>query len=351
MASKGTSLATQDTRALLEKVCSSKTLPSVPVVAANILTLCKDPDVDFAKLGQMTSADPALVAKLLRMANSAFFASSHKVSSVNGAVVRMGLKVTRIAVLGFSLESEISGKVPEGFKIDRFWRHALTTACAARVIAETVCPAQRDECFSAGILQDIGMVALQCALPQEYSRVLVDHRRRPTEEIDDLERGLVGMTHTEVGSRLLQQWNLPEEIYVPIRYHRDLDQAAADGLPAPLIQVARTLDLSALVAALFQGEAKGITYRRVIETAQRHFGLGPEAVERMCWKIETMVRNTCELFQVNPRSMPAYDEIRVWATHEVARLAAELGQEAQTSRTAPTTAPRSCASSSRKAMS
>jgi diguanylate cyclase (GGDEF)-like protein len=83
------------------------------------------------------------------------------------------------------------------------------------------------------------------------------------------------------------------------------------------------------VAALFHGKAKGITYRRVIETAQHHFGLGPEAVEQMLGKIERVVRSTCELFQVDPRSMPAYEEIRVRATHEVGRLAAELGHEAQ----------------------
>ena len=329
MVSYGVSLETQDAHALLEKVCSSKTLPSVPVVAANILTLCKDPDVDFAKLGEMTSADPALVAKLLRMANSAFFASSHKVSSVNSAVVRMGLKVTRIAVLGFSLETEISGKVPEEFKIDRFWRHSLTTASAARVIAETICPAQRDECFSAGILQDIGMVALQCALPEEYLKVLVEHHLHPTVEIHEIERRLLGVTHTEVGSQLLRQWSLPEEVYAPVRYHHALDQATADGLPPELIQVARTLALGTMVAALFQGKAKGIAYRRVIDTAQRHFGLGPEAVERMFGKIEKGVRSTCDLFQVDPRSMPAYEEIRVRATHEVSRLAAELGQEAR----------------------
>jgi diguanylate cyclase (GGDEF)-like protein len=315
---------------LLEQVCSSKTLPSVPVVAANILTLCKDPDVDFAKLGEMASADAALVAKLLRMANSAFFAGSHKVTSVNAAVVRMGLKVTRIAVLGFSLEAEISRKVPEEFKFERFWRYSLTTASAAQVIAESVCPAQREECFSAGILQDMGMVALQCALPEEYPKVLVEHRLHPTLEIHDIERRLLGVAHPEVGSRLLQQWNLPEEVYAPIRYHHALDQAKAHGLSAELIQVTRTLVLGTLVAALFQGKAKGISYKRVIDMAQRHFGLGPEAVEEMFGKIENVVRSTCDLFQVDPRSMPAYEEIRVRATHELGRLAVELGQEART---------------------
>jgi diguanylate cyclase (GGDEF)-like protein len=332
MANCGTDLETQNAHALLEKVCSSKTLPSVPVVVANILTLCKDPNVDFAKLGEMTSADPALVAKLLRMANSAFFASPHKVSSVNAAVVRMGLKVTRIAVLGFSLETEISRKVPEEFNIERFWRHALTTASAAHVISETVCPAQGDECFSAGILQDIGMVALQCALPREYPKVLAEHRLHPTVEIHDIERRLLGVTHTEVGSRLLQLWNLPEEVYVPIRYHHALDQVMADGLPPELIHVARTLALGTLVAAFFQGKAKGVAYRRAGDAAQRHFGLGPEALERMFGKTEEVARSTCELFQVDPRSMPVYEETRVWATHEVARLSAELGQEVRSAK-------------------
>ncbi len=329
MATHEANRETPDAHALLEKVCSSKTLPTVPVVAANILTLCKDPDVDFAKLAKMTSADAALVAKLLRMANSAFFAGSQRVLSVNAAVVRMGLKVTRIAVLGFSLEAEINDKVPEEFKIDRFWRYSLTTASAARIIAETVCPAQRDECFSAGILQDIGMVALQCALPDEYAKVLAEHRLHPTVEIHDIEKRLLGVTHTEVGSRLLQQWSLPEEVYAPIRYHHALNQATSDGLSPELIQVARTLALGTLVAALFQGKTKGITYKRVIDTAHRQFGLEPEIVEQMFGKIETAVRSTCELFKVDPRSLPAYEEIRGRATHEVARLAAELGQEAR----------------------
>ena len=294
MANSGVDLEIQHAHALLEKVCSSKTLPSVPVVVANILTLCRDPEVNFAKLAEMTSANPALVAKLLRMANSAFFSGSHKVSSVDAAVVRMGLKVTRIAVLGFSLETEICGKVPQEFNIERFWRHALTTASAAHVISETVCPTQGDECFSAGILQDIGMVALQCALPREYPEVLAEHRRHPTAEIHDIERRLLGVTHTEVGSRLLQLWNLPEEVYAPIRYHHALDQAMADGLPPELIDVARTLALGTLVAAFFQGKAKGVAYRRVVQTAQRHFGLGPEAVEQMFGKIEKVARSICE---------------------------------------------------------
>ena len=101
---------------LLEQVLSSDSLPSVPVVAANVLALSRDPDVDFSRLEKMISADPALVAKLLRMGNSAYFGSHKKVTSINDAVVRMGLKVTRMTVLGFSLEADISPKVPESFR-------------------------------------------------------------------------------------------------------------------------------------------------------------------------------------------------------------------------------------------
>ncbi len=100
---------------LLERVLSSDSLPSVPVVAANVLTLSRDPDVDFSRLEKMMSADPALVAKLLRMSNSAYFGSHKKVTSINEAVVRIGLKITRMTVLSFSLEAEISPKIPESF--------------------------------------------------------------------------------------------------------------------------------------------------------------------------------------------------------------------------------------------
>jgi len=318
-----------EAQALLEKICASDTLPSVPVVAANILSLCQNPDVDFARLGAMASSDPVLVAKLLRMANSAFFGSSYRVFSVNAAVVRMGLKVTRMAVLGFGLETEISRKMPAQFKMDRFWRRSLTTATAARVIAENVRPAQRDESFSAGILQDIGIVALQCARPEAYLKILAERRLHPTVELHELERRALGVTHMEVGSRLLKQWKLPEEVYEPVRWHHDPHLAGADGLSPELLQVTRILMLSALVDELFHGKAKGVAQRRVLDTAQRDFRLGPEGVDGILKRTEKGVREACELFDVDPRTMPTYEQVRVRATQDVARLAAELGQEAQ----------------------
>ena len=329
METPGASPDEQSAKELLEKICASETLPSVPVVAANILALCQDADVDFSRLGAMASSDPVLVAKLLRMANSAFFGSSYRVFSVNAAVVRMGLKVMRMAVLGFGLETEISRKMPAQFKMDRFWRRSLTTAAAARVIAENVRPAQRDESFSAGILQDIGIVALQCARPEAYMKMLAERRLHPTVDLHEHEQRLVGVTHMEVGSRLLKQWKLPEEVYEPVRWHHDARLAAADGLSPELLQVTQILELSALVDDLFHGKAKDVAQRRVLETAQRDFRLGPEAVDRILKRTEQGVRETCELFNVDPRTTPFYEQVRVRATQDVARLAAELGQEAQ----------------------
>ena len=329
MPEKVDGLVTKAMEAVVDKVCSSDTLPSVPVVAANVLSLCKDPDVDFARLGAMVSADPALVAKMLRMANSPVFAGHTKVMTINDALVRMGIKVTRMTVLGFTLETEISKRMPKSFDIDRFWRHALTTATAARTVAERVCRQRRDEAFSSGILQDIGIVALQCAAPDAYEDVFAARRTDPNAELRELEMRIIGTTHEHVGSRLLQMWGLPEEVYEPVLYHHYPELAHAAGLSQVSVEVAELLHLATNMATLFNYNRKTEAHDSVFAFAKEKFGLEENVVEDMLGRIERGVRDTCDLFSLDPRSIASYSEVKVQAAQEVARLALELGQEKQ----------------------
>ena len=257
---------------LFKQVLSSDSLPVVPAVAANVLALSRDPDVNFSRLEEMISADPALVAKLLRMGNSAYFGSRKKVTSINEAVVRMGLKVTRMTVLSFCLEADISPKVPESFEIDRFWRHALTTAVGARTVAERIWPAKRDDAFAAGILQDIGMVALQCAMPELYAKVFEERRTHPTLRIEEIEQRVLGFTHARVGAELLRKWGIPEEVYGPVRFHHDPDGGAALGADPDTIRLARVLRLCSKISHFFYSRARGVI-------ASRDGRRGPGAIQ------------------------------------------------------------------------
>ncbi len=316
-------------QAFITRVCSSPTIPSVPAVAANVLALTKDPDVTFARLATAISADAAMVAKLLRMANSAVFGGQKKIASVNEAVVRMGLKVTRMTVLGFTLESEIAGKVPPEFEADRFWKHSLTTATAARLIAETVWPAKRDDAFSAGLLQDIGMVAIECAAPEAYAEVFAFRREHPTMDLQDIERQILGASHMEVGSALLSGWGLPEDVCSAVAFHHTSQKAREAGLPPEIVRIAQILGLGSDVAKLFHYKTKGISQVAVQQSAELDFGLSEEALQSILTRTEQGVRQTCMLFHLDPSSIPNYAEIRRQATQEVARLAIDLGRDAE----------------------
>ncbi|MGD1001253.1 MAG: GGDEF domain-containing protein [Candidatus Brocadiia bacterium] len=310
---------------LLERVLASDSLPSVPVVAANVLTLSRDPDVDFSRLEKMMSADPALVAKLLRMSNSAYFGSRKKVTSINEAVVRIGLKITRMTVLSFSLEAEISPKVPESFEIDQFWRHALTTAIGARILAERIWPAKRDDAFAAGILQDLGMLALQCAVPDRYAKVFESRRAHPTTRIEEVEQRVLGFTHARVGSELLRTWGIPEEVYGPIRFHHDPDSGTAQGASPDSIRLARVLLLCSKISHLFYSKDRGIIHITIAGEAREQFNLMPEALDGILQQVTRDVRQFCDLFNLDPRQIPSYEEVRLKAERELTSLAAEPG--------------------------
>ena len=315
--------------ALLEEILSSNSLPSVPIVAANVLTLSRDPDVDLSRLEKMISADPALVAKLLRMGNSAYFGSRKRVTSINEAIVRIGMKITRMTVLGFSLEADIHRKIPESFKIDRFWQHALTTAISARIVAERIWPAKRDDAFAAGILQDLGMIALQCAAPDQYAKVLENRRAHPTTHLEDIEQRVLGFTHARVGAELLRKWGIPEEVYGPIRFHHDPDSGTALGASPDTIRLARVLHLCSKISHLFYSRASGIMHITIAGEAKEQFNLTQETLDGILEQVTRNVRQTCDLFNLDPRQIPSYEEIRHKAAQELTNLATEPGDRAQ----------------------
>ena len=312
---------------VLETVCSSERLPTTPGVAVRVISLCGDPDVSLSGLASCISADTALTAKLLRTANSSLFAGRSKITSVHGAIVRLGLKVTRVATLAFSLATEIQRKPPTDFDIERFWRHALTTASAARILAEAIRLPGADDAFADGLLQDVGVLAFQCALPEEYAKVLEEQQAQPVKELYRIEAEKIGVTHMEVGSRLLSNWHIPSEIYEPIRYHHCPDDAKWNGHAAHTMAMARILCLGAFIARLFNDPAKGVMKETVTHMAGRQFKLSEQTVTSMLENVGNAVHEMASVFGVDPATMPAYPDIQAQAGREIAQIVAGMGAE------------------------
>jgi len=146
-------------------------LYSLPAVAAEVLRLTSEPQIDPRALRQCIESDPALAARLLRVVNSSLFGPTRPVTDLSQALTLLGIRPLKMLVLGFSLPKELFTGL-EAEVLARYWRQTLVKAVAAREISERLWQVPGDEAFLAALVQDIGVLALVQQLGTAYERLL-----------------------------------------------------------------------------------------------------------------------------------------------------------------------------------
>ncbi|MDT7040969.1 HDOD domain-containing protein [Candidatus Nitronereus thalassa] len=187
-----------------------RTLPSIPVLAIQILSLCQDPKADSKKMAALISHDPAFSAKLLSLANSGFYARiQHQVTSLTQGVTLLGREAVAVLAFSFSLYRNLRGGEFGAFDHQRFWRRSILASIAGRALAKHTSFENYEEVFLGALLQDIGMLALSVVSPDLYPKVIAEaahcHPRLQALEIEQF-----GADHAEVGAWLAKEWQLPE---------------------------------------------------------------------------------------------------------------------------------------------
>jgi len=192
-----------DLQARLERC---RTLPTLPALALKVLELCQQDDLNLNEIATVIGNDPALAAKLLRMANSPVSGLKRPARTVSHALALLGVNTVRTLALSFSLASDL--KKPGKGVQQGVWKRSILAAISAREIARVVESRLAEEAFLAALLQDIGALALaqiepkQCAANWEKSKG--DHTL-----LIQLEREAFGTDHAEVTQWLLTRWKLP----------------------------------------------------------------------------------------------------------------------------------------------
>jgi putative nucleotidyltransferase with HDIG domain len=162
-------------------------------------------------------------ASVLRVSNSAYYALTAPVTSVQQAVVVIGPDAVKALVVSASLVEMFKGdRVGRDFQ-DTFWRHSLAAAFAARRLLCSICPTDVAACelaFTGGLLHDIGKMALYWHNPAAYQAVTKQARAGIEHELG-VERKAFGFDHAQVGCALTRKWNLPEELSLAIGHHHD----------------------------------------------------------------------------------------------------------------------------------
>jgi putative nucleotidyltransferase with HDIG domain len=205
----------QDT---LNRIAERVKITALPEVVARLLKMFDDPEITAAQVSEIVIKDPALVTRLLRVANSAYYGGGGNVGTVQQAIVKLGFRTAKAVVLSTGVYSSLGKSVPRGLNLRPFWQHSLEVAVASMLIAEDICPRQSEEAFVAGLLHDIGRVGLAIAFPDEFQKLVSSQSGGWTTE---REVSIFGVGHQELGAFLAARWNFPESLQSAIRSHHE----------------------------------------------------------------------------------------------------------------------------------
>lgn len=274
-------------QAIDKLVAQSTSLYSLPTVAMEVLKLTENESVDVPALKQAIERDPALVIKLLRVVNSSMFGLSGEVSSLTQALAVLGARPLKMIVLGFSLPEALFEGVPGGH-LAAFWRGSLTRALVARELAADRFelppggPAP-DDAFIAGLLQDVGLLALFGQLGAPYANLL-DNAAKEGVPPTDLEGQSLGFNRTQLSAAMASQWRLPAAITEAIQA-----AASGDALDTPTVNLtallAKPLQLADLVVKLVV-EKQLAVLPMLKERGAAYCGLTDEALRELIESVE-----------------------------------------------------------------
>lgn len=195
--------------------------PAMPAMCGYLLSKIRDPNLDFKELADQVKYDPGLTANILKLANSAYFGARGEVDSIQTAVVRLGLiqvfQLVTAAAAGRVLRRELVGYKLTG---EDLLRHSVWVAVASGELADALGVQAPDVIFTAGLLHDIGKIALDEVVAAEESGLRVAMADiKSWDSFEQIEERFFGMNHAEAGARILEKWKFPEVLVSAVRWH------------------------------------------------------------------------------------------------------------------------------------
>ena len=201
----------------IEVIHRLQNLPTLSAVVVDLLNCVDQEDMDIRTLAAKVSHDQALTARTLRFANSSFFGSQSKITTIAQAISLLGLQSVRHLITATALAGHFPDGQCQGFNSRAFWRHSIATAVCCKVIAMHL-HLNQDYAFTAGLLHDIGRLVLVSCFPQQYAAALA-HRANLDCHLLDAERAILGTDHVVTGRALAAHWNFSEIIQKAITGH------------------------------------------------------------------------------------------------------------------------------------
>ena len=287
--------------------------PSPPGIVFRLMESIRKDEFSFTEIAGIIKSDPALTTKVLTMVNSSFYSLATKVTNIERALAIMGVNAVKNIALSFMLVSTFKSENESSFDFNYFWRRAITAAVSAELLTSRF-NVRNDDTFVIALLQDIGVFVIYSSNPKDYSQLLEEKITRNL-RLEVMEDKTFGFNHQDVGSELLQMWGLPENIYIPIRYHHMHAEA-----PEQYGSLARILFLSDKVSSIYNDAQCCEKVHHNAELLKTGMGVCDSVLDIFMDEVRNKTVELCSYFEIAPDDIKPFSQLLQEANSELSKL-------------------------------
>jgi putative nucleotidyltransferase with HDIG domain len=219
----------------------SGSLPTLPEIYLKVSELIESEESCSQDIGDAIQTDPSLTAKILKMINSAFYGLSSEVTSVPQAISLLGRDQLKQVLLGSILTEVFPDFDSEHFSMHQFWEHSVKTAIIARHLAmQNASVIDHEAFFTAGLLHDIGRLIIAQVAPDELGEINAAVEDGG-QHIMQAEAELLGVSHIDIGAKLLRDWNMPSMLIQCLVKHHDEEHIGPFAIETSIVYLANLL--------------------------------------------------------------------------------------------------------------
>lgn len=270
-------------------------LPTIPVVATQVIQMLDNPDVSVEEIADLMLSDQVMTARVMKLINSPVYKPAQEITSLKRALVYLGLRHIRELALTTSVINAFDAD-SGAIELNAFWEHSFGVGMVSKVIARKVGYQDLEKAYISGIIHDLGEVFLSNYLREPFQEVLDRIKNHPTKLVD-AEAEMLGTTHCEIGLCIARKWNFPDVYCEVISCHHQPSEAVIDPVLCAIVNLA---DLFCTVRDLNYGDRQWVSFNLNEEEAwailkKESPALAQLDEERFCYELDDAVPDVKEL--------------------------------------------------------
>ncbi len=281
-------------KAITRILKSIDNIPAFPATGNKVAQLLNQVDYSVMQVANVIKYDPSITANILKMANSAYFGSKHKISTINDAVMYLGQKnlIRAIQTAGIS---KYYKKGSSGY-FDRatdLWEHSVAVALMSQILSRMITGDEDTTLYTAALLHDVGKIIMGEFVQDEMKKItmLVSGRQMSFLEAEET---VLGINHAELGGRIAAHWNFPDEIRDAISFHHRPDLLEKEDKIMPWIVY--MADEACLMMGI-GSPVEGLAQRAVSELLKK-FNLRMRDLEKSMVMLSDDLNNARDLIKI-----------------------------------------------------